>query len=94
MSGVVKVFYNIIRGFTRLFSFIILFLGVKIIKTITYEPGKKKEITVRKAKRIRLLSKVKNFVINSLPQSIISFLGWETYKDYFNKHLRNGLQLR
>lgn len=94
MSGIGKVFYNIIRGFTRLFSFIILFLGVKIIKAVTYEPGTKSQITVRKAKRIRFLSKLKNFVINSLPQSVISFLGWETYKDYFNKHLRNGLQLR
>ena len=93
MSGIAKVIYNIVRGLTRLFVTILIFTAVLLIKLVTYEPGKDKQITVRKARRIRFLSKVKNIFINALPQSVISFLGWDRYKIYFNKHIRNGLQL-
>ena len=93
MKTFLRVIYNITRGLCRFFAFILLMIVVYVIKLLTLEPGKSKQITVRKARRIRTLSKIKNFIINSIPQNIIEFLGLDNYKNYFNMHIRNGLQL-
>ena len=93
MNGFLKVIYNIIRGLFRIFFLTLLAIIIVFTRAITFEPGKKGEITVRKAKRIRFLSKIKGFILNVLPQNVVRYLGWDEYKDYFNKHIRNGLQL-
>lgn len=94
MKGVLKVIYNIVRGLIRFACFMVLLFFQGTIKLVTYEPGKNKTITVRKAKRIRALSRLKLFVLNAMPSAVNDFLGTERYKIYLNKHLRNGLQLR
>ena len=93
MKGFFKVIYNIIRGFVRLFFLILLMLAQGAIKLITYEPGTSKTITVRKAKRIRILSRFKVFILNAFPPAVNRYLGIENYKNYLNEHLRDGLQL-
>ena len=94
MKEILKVPYNIIRGITRFAFYIVLVIVIKTIYLITYEPGTKNKITVRKAKRIRALSKFKLFAFNHLPEEVTKFLGIENYKQKFNYHLKNGLQLR
>ena len=94
MKKFLIVIRNIFRGILR----VCLFFGVvafrEIVKALTYERGKEKEITVRKAKRIRALSKFKIKALNSMPKCVNEFIGTENYKEYLNKHLWNGLQLR
>lgn len=94
MRGVFKVIYNIIRGLVRFAFRICVALTCILIKVVTFEPGSKEEITVRKAKRIRALSRFKMFALNSLPDPVNRFLGLYNYKNYLNEHLRDGLQLR
>ncbi len=94
MRGVFKVIYNIIRGLVRLVFNVCVIISCLIIRVVTFEPGSKETITVRKAKRIRALSKFKMFALNSLPDPVNRFLGLYDYKNYLNEHLRDGLQLR
>lgn len=94
MSGILKVIYNIIRGVTRLCLFFIVMMCQGVIYFVTFEPGTKDRLTVRKAKRIRLLSKLKVWFLNVLPEPVSKFIGVEDYKIYLNQHLKNGLQLR
>lgn len=94
IKGLYTVIYNIIRGIIRfVVHFTILFVA-EIIFFVTYEKGKRKCITTRKAKRIRALSKFKFFIFKLIPEKVSNYLGFERYKKYFNKHLTNGLQLR
>lgn len=94
LKEIYKILYNIIRGLCRFSIRLIILLFVWTIFLITYEPNKKKTITVRKARRIRILSKFKIFALNLMPDCMASFLGFEKYKNYLNTHLKNGLQLR
>ena len=94
MKKIGKVIYNIIRFIVRSVLWTLLVLFRMILKYLTIEPGKNKEITPRKARRIRFLSKVKYRFLNTLPDSANKFIGTENYKNYLNKHLENGLQLR
>ena len=93
MNGVVKVFYNIFRGLSRALCFIVVSLVCNLILLFTYEYKKGKQITFRKARRIRTLSKFKKFVFKNVPDNVIGFFGLQDYKNYFNKHISNGLQL-
>ncbi len=94
MSGIPKVIYNIVRGVTRLCLLFILMICQAVIYLVTFEPGTKDRLTVRKAKRIRLLSRLKVWFLNVLPEPVSKFIGVEDYKIYLNQHLKNGLQLR
>lgn len=94
MKGVLKVIYNIVRGLVRIFIGLVVILIAKLIYFFTFEPGKKHQVTERKARRIRALSKFKIFILNILPAGLLSFLGLKNYRDYLNEHLRYGLQLR
>lgn len=94
MKGLLKVIYNIIRGIVRAVLFLLLLLVQRIIYVVTFEPGTKREITVRKARRIRALSKLKFVFLNALPEPVHKFLGTGNYRNYLNKHIGNGLQLR
>lgn len=94
MKKILKIIYNIIRGVCRLVFRLVTILIVLLLKLATYEPGKKDEITPRKARRIRALSKLKLWFFNTMPDCIVSFLGYSNYKIYINEHLKNGLQLR
>jgi len=95
MSGFLKVIYNIVRGLCRFPVWLITVTIIQIIYFVTYEPGTKRQITPRKARRIRVLSKFKLFVYNTIPEPIMRFLYRnQTYKNYINTHLKNGLQLR
>lgn len=93
MSGILKVIHNIIRGFVRLALLIVLTTAQALIYLVTFEPGKKKELTVRKAKRIRFLTKLKMRFLNGLPEPVAKYIGVENYKNYLNSHLNHGLQL-
>ena len=92
--GLLRVIHNIIRGFVRLPFYLLVFLVQAIIYIITFEPGTKKVLTVRKARRIRLLTKWKMKFLNSLPLPVSIYLGVEPYKIYLNSHLSHGMQLR
>ena len=94
MTGILKVFHNIIRGFVRLAFRIPIAVTCLLIKAVTYEPGKSNVITERKAARIRALSKFKIFVLNAFPDPVNRYLGLDGYKIYLNEHLKDGLQLR
>lgn len=94
MKSVLKVIYNIVRGLCRYSIYLVFIIIARIIKFLTFEKGKEKQITVRKAKRIRFFSKIKLVFHNILPDFISKFLGFYNYKNYINTHLRNGLQLR
>ena len=94
MSGILKVIHNIIRGFVRLALLIVLTTAQTLIYLVTYEPRKKKELTVRKARRIRFLTKLKMRLLNGLPEPVAKYIGVENYKNYLNSHLNHGLQLR
>jgi len=89
-----KIVYNIIRGTIRIFLWFAILCFCAIVKLVTIEPGKDKQITPRKARRIRAFSKMKYFILNSIPESVNKFIGTETHRNYLNKHLANGLQLR
>lgn len=91
MNGVVKVFYNIIRGFVRLAFRIPIFIAQALIYAATFEPGKVRVLTPRKARRIRALTKLKLWFLNSLPTFIAKYLGVEEYKEYLNLHLSHVL---
>lgn len=93
MKTVLKVIYNIVRGLFRFVFYFVFILLAKIIKLLTYEKGKEKQITVRKAKRIRFFSKIKLVFYNIIPECISKFMGFNDYKKYINTHLKNGLQL-
>lgn len=93
MRGVLKVIYNILRGLIRIALWLIVAVIIGLIKLFTLEPGKKGQITVRKARRIRALSKFKVWIFNFLPLPVVKFLGFEKYREYLNEHLRDGLQL-
>ena len=94
MKQFFKVIFNILKGLTRILFWAVLVVVTAIIKFATYEPGKKGYLTKRKAKRIRLLTSFKIWLLNTLPVSVNKFLGLENYKLYLNKHLGNGMQLR
>lgn len=94
LKGLLRVIHNIIRGFVRLPFYLLVFFLQGIIYLITFEPGTKKTLTVRKARRIRFLTKLKMRFLNSLPVPIAKYLGIEAYKIYLNSHLSHGLQLR
>ena len=89
-----KMIHNIVRGLVRLVFQIPVLLIQALIYLITFEPGTKKRVTVRKARRIRLLTKVKMGFFNMLPTPVSEYLGVEEYKKYLNSHLSHGLQLR
>lgn len=93
MKGFLKVIHNIIRGFVRLFVRLFILLIQALIYIVTFEPGKQRQITVRKAKRIRALTKFKLWVFDLLPDSVLRYLGMKDYKDYLNSHLKHGMQL-
>lgn len=93
MKKIFEVPYNIVRGVMRLIFRICVALVCFIIKLLAFEPNTSKEITVRKAKRIRMLSRFKVWVLNFFPDSVNRYLGIYNYKIYLNKHLRDGLQL-
>lgn len=93
MKKAFEVPYNIVRGVVRLVFKICVVIVCLIIKLVTFEPNKTHEITVRKAKRIRMLSKFKVLVLNFFPDSVNRYLGIYNYKIYLNEHLRDGLQL-
>lgn len=94
LKGLLRVIHNIIRGFVRLFFRLIILAAQAVIYIVTFEFGKWKELTVRKAKRIRFLTKWKMKFLNSLPVPVAKYLGFEGYKIYLNSHLSHGLQLR
>ena len=88
------VIHNIVRGFVR-FAFYILFVAVKfLIYLICGGWHDRKHITVTKAKRIRFLTKIKLWFLNSVPEWVIRYLGIGGYKNYLNSHLNHGMQLR
>ena len=89
-----KVIYNIFRGVVRFVVWIFTVLLANLIYLLTIEPGTKNKITPRKARRIRAMSKVKHSLLNFLPVSVNKFIGTETYRNYLNEHLADGLQLR
>ena len=94
MITVIEVPFNIIRGFVRLAFNFIIFITVQLIRLFTYEPGKKRVITVRKARRIRTLTNLKLWFFNTMPDSVTNYLGKKYYKEYLFSHLGYGLQLR
>ena len=93
MRKFLKVIYNIIRGITRTVFYLFILILQGIIFVLTYERGTIKKITPRKARRIRLLSKIKIFLLNLSPTFLVRFLGVEHYREYLNKHIGNGVQL-
>lgn len=93
MKQFLKVIFNIFRFFCRFIFFVLLYLIIYLIKFLTYEPGKKNTITPRKARRIRMLSSLKLWFFNTVPEEMLSFLGIKKYKFYINTHLKDGLQL-
>ena len=93
MRKFLKVIYNIIRGITRTIFYLFILLLQGIIFALTYEKDTKKKITPRKARRIRLLSKIKMFLLNLFPTFLVKFLGVEYYRNYLNEHIGNGVQL-
>ena len=89
-----KILINIFKGLCRVIIHFVALIIIQLIKLVTYEPGTKNQITVRKARRIRALSKFKLFFFNLFPEGFYKFIGYGGYKNYINTHLRNGLQLR
>lgn len=89
-----RIIHNIIRGLVRLAFRLPIFIVQALIYVVTFEPGKRKMLTVRKAKRIRALTKLKMWFFNSLPTPVSKYLGVECYKNYLNSHLSHGMQLR
>lgn len=71
----IQLLYNLVIG-------IICFL----IYIFTYEPNKKHILTIRKAKRIRVLTKFKLWYFNHFKHLTI-FLGDYDYFKYLDKHL-------
>ena len=94
MKQFLKVIFNVFKGLSRTVALFVFMIICTAIKVFTYEPGTKYQLTKRKAKRIRLLTKLKLFVFNHVPNGVSKFFGVEEYKDYLNKHLGNGMQLR
>ena len=94
MNAFYKVIFNIFRGFVRFAFYASIISIIFFIKVLSYEPGKNKEITPRKARRIRAFSSLKLFYFENVPECINKFLGLENYKNHINTHLKNGLQLR
>ena len=94
MTGFFKVIYNIVRGLARFVFNLFIAISCFFIKIVTFEPNSKDTLTVRKARRIRALSRFKVFVLNVFPDPVNRFLGLYNYKIYLNEHLRDGLQLR
>lgn len=93
MKGFLKVIYNIFRGLCRAAIKLPVTIIFLLIWLVTLEPGTNDRLTVRKAKRIRALSKFKLFVFNLFPEGFFKFIGYGGYKNYINSHLKNGLQL-
>lgn len=93
MIKVLEVPYNIVRGLIRFAFNIIVYFFALLIYLFTYEPHKKNCITTRKAKRIRVLTKLKVWFFNVVPDSVIRYLGKQDYKDYLFSHLNHGVQL-
>ena len=93
MKKFLKVIYNIFRGVARTVFYLFILILQGIIFALTYERGTIKKITPRKARRIRLLSKIKMFLLNLSPTFLTKFLGIEYYRDYLNEHIGNGVQL-
>lgn len=93
-KGLFTVVHNIIRGFVRLFFRLLVLIVQILIYVVTFEPGSRKKLTVRKARRIRFLTKWKMRFLNSLPDPVAKYLKVEDYKIYLNSHMSHGLQLR
>lgn len=93
MKKFLRVIFNIIRGVVRVVSFFAFIVVLNLIRLITYEPWAKSSLTKRKIRRIRFLTKVKLFVFNKVPDSVVDFFGVGIYKNYLNKHLGDGVQL-
>lgn len=93
MKKFLKVIYNIFRGITRTVFYLTIGMACRVIKAVSGERGKEGRITVRKARRIRALTKFKMFILNVFPISLNRFLGLDNYRDYLNEHIGNGVQL-
>ena len=93
MKKLAKIIFNIFRGVCRVTGFFLITIAILLIKALTFEPGTNRQITPRKARRIRFLSKVKLIFFNTVPDQVLSFLGILSYKEKINL-LKDGLQLR
>ena len=86
MKKLLKVIHNIIKGIFRVIFWLVVIIFSALIKLITYEPGKNKKITPRKARRIRFFTKLKRWFFNLFPDSVYKYFGVLRYKTYLNQH--------
>lgn len=90
MKKILIISYNFIRGIFRFIFFIISRLICEIIYLLTYEKGKNKKLTYRKAKRIRKLTNFKLKMIEKFPK-LMGFLGEREYLEFLKKKLNYGV---
>jgi len=93
MKKFFRVILNIIRGLARIIAFFVSVFVIQLIKLVTYEPGTKGRVTIRKARRIRFLTNAKLRIFNFVPDCVLDFFGIKFYKEILNERFRNGVQL-
>lgn len=90
MKKFLIVLYKFIRGIFRFVYLCIIGIICRIIYAVTYEKGKEKKITPKKAKRIRILTNFKLMMFKNFPH-LIKFLGEAEYLTYLKNKLNYGV---
>lgn len=87
IKSILEVIYKFIRGTIRFISFI--FFGL-IAKVIWMTERKTKNVTKRKIRRVRFLSKIKLALLKYAPH-FVSFMGWKPYFESLKRRLGDEL---
>jgi len=90
MKKVLIVICKFIRGIFRFIFFVIVGLICKLIAKINHEEGKEKQITIKKAKRIRRLTNFKLKMLKHFP-ILMNFFGEKKYLEYLKQKLNYGV---
>lgn len=88
-----RIFYFLKRFLIGILNFlfdVFTLIFVALYKLITYEPGKKNVLTIRKIKRIRRITKYKIYLYEHFP-NIVRKLNLEDYFIDLKKRLSYGV---
>ena len=80
-----------LRGLFGLIFRILVIILFGLIYVFTWEPGTKGQITQKKARRIRKLTKVKMKILSAMPKWLLNLLVLDGYKDSLLNRFGNVL---